>query len=403
MENTFVIRSKQFLALIFALATYSVDVLAEESNALEDAEVLRGLLGVFNSGSSSEESNRDQGNGGESDQLLLQGLLDAFEGQGEAAQPIEEEGPKLVVEPSELESEKEPDIYFDAESDAEVDQAVLNQLFGILEKRAEEDDLSSKDGAVEPRGYGALDDVNVLGGLLNDMEDDQKTDALFGEADVLGSLLDLGGSEDLEAEGYFNDLDLVGSMLDFVSEDRESDIFESEPQSYDFTDEIIERQGKYGFTTLYQSSPTYSDGLVVTASAQHMLGESLYGLVEAQVSLSPLSNPNIRDGSGKVILGKNAYYYSILAGVGYPLFRGMAISDESNYLPWQISVKGLIGQQFTGSSQGLYLGTGLAIEFLKDNYWYGLESRYFYVDDESLNKVGAFRGLQIGGSIGFYY
>lgn len=402
MENTFVIRSKQFLALVVVWATFSVDILAEEPSALEDAEVLQGLLGVFNSGSTSEESSNNQSEGGESEQLLLQGLLDAFEEEGGAALAVEEEEPKLVAEPL-PEEQQEPEIYFDAEGDAEVDQAVLNQLFGVLEKRAAEDDLSSQGDVVEPRGYGALDDASILGGLLNDMEDDQKTDALFGEADVLGSLLDLGGSEDLEAEGYFNDMDLVGSMLDFVSEDRENDIFESEPQSYDFTDEVIERQGKYGFTALYQSSPTYSDGLLITANAQHMLGESLYGLIEAQVSLSPLSNPNIRDGSGKVILGKNAYYYSLVAGVGYPLFRGMAISDENTYLPWQISVKGLMGQQFTGSSQGLYLGTGLAIEFLKDNYWYGLESRYFYVDDESLNKVGAFRGLQIGGSIGFYY
>ena len=85
------------------------------------------------------------------------------------------------------------------------------------------------------------------------------------------------------------------------------------------------------------------------------------------------------------------------------MLNGISSLDGETYVPWKLSADLLLGEQFTGGSQGLYYGIGTSLQILKDDFWYGLDTRYFRVNDDTLNKVGTHRGLQWGLAFGFYY
>lgn len=233
------------------------------------------------------------------------------------------------------------------------------------------------------------------------------------EADLLGALLlsiEAGEKQDekgvdsllatVKEEGKeFNDevtLDIFAATLALVPTEEDS-IFEPTPSVYSFRDVVEERKGHYGVSAIYRSSSGYADGMVLSGLVRHILTNKLYALAEFKYSLSPLSNPDI----GAV--SSNTSFYGFSAGAEYAVMRGLKGIDESNYTPWEMTIKSTVGQQYTSGSQGVSLDLSGSLIFHFDDYWVSGEVGYFYVEDEVLNNYQKYKGTQVGVSLGLYY
>ena len=267
----------------------------------------------------------------------------------------------------------------------------------------------------------AVNDANVLAGLLGLMakkgSDDQTTDS--GDADALNnsaimqnlvglmSQMDTGNStmQDPVTTNALNDPSILQGILPLIAASApgvSSEIFEPTPRTFNFVDNVPQRFGTLGLSLGQQTSSHFGDAAVLGTSVRYHLTERWDALFVGTIGMTQLSTPEIKSGT-RTEMEKNESFYSFTAGASYGLLKGITSFNGETYLPWQLSTDFLIGEQYTGSSHGLYTGVGTTLSVMFDEYWVGAETRYYQVDDEVLNKVGQHRGLQWSIAVGFYY
>jgi len=181
-----------------------------------------------------------------------------------------------------------------------------------------------------------------------------------------------------------------------------SEIFEPTPRTFNFVDNVPQRYGTLGLSLGQQTSSSFGDAATLGVSSRYHLTERWDALLVGTIGMTQLNNPEITSGT-RTLMEKNESFYSIAAGGSYSLLKGITSFNGDTYLPWQLSGDLLVGEQYTGSSHGLYTSVGASLSVMLDEYWIGTETRYYQVDDDVLNNVGQHRGLQWNIAVGFYY
>ena len=299
---------------------------------------------------------------------------------------------------------------------------VLKNLLGELGKKTRQN--AAVTGArtyVPPSDSKALDNTSVMQSLFPLLAAQQKATAPEANPDtlndpaVMASLLgEIRKSQQAEepvasneATTVLDDAAVMQSLLPLMAGEPAPDsaeIFEPTPRELGFNDTIPTRNGLIGFGIARQASTAYGEHTLVTGSMRYHVSDNWDALFGAELSVDSLDNPEITDGSGKVVMSAGRSFRVLNAGMGYTLLNGLTSFDGGEtYVPWKLNADALLGQQFTGGSNGIYYGFGTSLQILKDDYWIGAETRYFRVNDDVLNKVGTHRGLQWGLAVGFYY
>ena len=288
--------------------------------------------------------------------------------------------------------------------------AVLGSLFRQLPKTP----LKTGEGNPE-----AVNDHNVLAGLLGLLKQ-QEVAPPAGDPEALNdssimqnlvglmSQMDTGNSSMQDPSALtaaLNDPSILQGILPLIaagSPGVSSEIFEPTPRTFNFVDNVPQRSGTLGLSLGQQTSSNFGDAAILGANARYHLTERWDALFSATLGMTQLSTPEITSGT-RTEMKKNEAFYSFGAGASYGLLKGITSFNGKEYLPWQLSTDFLIGEQYTGSSHGLYTSIGASLSVMFDDYWVGTETRYYQVDDEVLNKVGQHRGLQWSIAVGFYY
>ncbi|MCY0965619.1 hypothetical protein [Parathalassolituus penaei] len=300
---------------------------------------------------------------------------------------------------------------------------VLKNLLGVLGKKTSSDAAAKgqRNTYVPPTDTSALDNTKVMQSLFPLLAAQQgvgnKPDSnpeVLNDPAVMASLLGeirkseaVGASETDNSTSVLDDADVMASILPLLSGEAGPDsdeIFEPTPRNLGFNDTIPTRNGLIGFGLARQASTAFGEHTLVTGNARYHVSENWDALLGAEVSVDSLDNPEITDGSGTVIMSSGRTFRVFNAGLGYTLLNGLTSFDGGEtYVPWKLNADAVLGQQFTGGNNGMYYGFGTSLQILKDDYWIGIDTRYFRVNDDVLNKVGTHRGLQWGLTAGFYY
>ncbi|MBM97236.1 MAG: hypothetical protein CMI09_15465 [Oceanospirillaceae bacterium] len=268
----------------------------------------------------------------------------------------------------------------------------------------------------------AVNNADVLAGVIGLIETPEPgaESATSGDADALNnsaimqnlvglmSQMDTGSStmqDPVVATDALNDPAILQGILPLIAASApgvSSEIFEPTPRTFNFVDNVPQRFGTLGLSLGQQTSSHFGDAAVLGTSVRYHLTERWDALFVGTIGMTQLSTPEIKSGT-RTEMEKNESFYSFTAGASYGLLKGITSFNGETYLPWQLSTDFLIGEQYTGSSHGLYTGVGTTLSVMFDEYWVGAETRYYQVDDEVLNKVGQHRGLQWSIAVGFYY
>ena len=295
------------------------------------------------------------------------------------------------------------------ESDSALDNpAVLQQLLKLIAEKAETTPVVNSD---------ALNDPAIMQKLLSQLKAAQQepvADAsLFDDPKLMEKLLgkiaeaEKANAVEPAAPSALDSGDVLVGLLPLmagIETETPAEIFEPVPYTYSFDDSLPEQKGMIGLSLAQQSSDTFGEQLVFGGNFRYHLTDRFDALLNIELGLTSLGNGTIYKSDGTTVaLEENASFRSITTGIGYSLLKGIASTGNDTFIPWQLNVEGLVGEQFSGSSHGLYTGVGATVQFLLDDYWIGTSTRYFNVDDSVLNKAGTHRGLQWGINFGFYY
>lgn len=93
----------------------------------------------------------------------------------------------------------------------------------------------------------------------------------------------------------------------------------------------------------------------------------------------------------------------VATGPGLALLRGSGQLFGGDFQPWQLGIELLVGDQFTGSSSGSYVGLGLDWQFQSVTWWGALDWRFYQVNDSLLQASGVAGGMQAGLIVGRYF
>lgn len=296
---------------------------------------------------------------------------------------------------------------------------VLKNLLDVLGKKADTDAANGQGSSYLPASAAAsapgdVDTIEQLLPLISSKEPaPEETAAPIDESLIIQSMLvEVEKANEREAlaaaTAPVDEESAIASLLPLVdSQEPEiltDEIFEPTARNLGFNDTIPTRNGLFGFGIARQASTAFGEHTLVTGSMRYHVSENWDALLGAEVSVDSLDNPEITDGSGTVLMSSGRTFRVLNAGLGYTLLNGLTSFDGGQtYVPWKLNADAVLGQQFTGGNNGMYYGFGTSLQILKDDYWIGIDTRYFRVNDDVLNKVGTHRGLQWGLTAGFYY
>ncbi|MFK4753644.1 hypothetical protein [Oceanobacter antarcticus] len=292
------------------------------------------------------------------------------------------------------------------------DPAVLQKLLGMVADKAK------SDAKLAPGNAEALNDPKVLEKLLHMVQKETPpASSAFDNPAMMEKLLSrmaqMGTEKSYMADevavntsSALDGASVMQGLLPLVGVSavpRTAEIFEPIPRTFDFSDGIPEQKALIGMSLGQQTSAEYGDSLLFGGSVRYHLTDRLDALASIDLGLTSFGNQTIKDDNGNTELKEHAAFRVITAGIGYSLLKGITSIDGETFLPWQLNVDGVIGEQFTGSSHGMYLGVGTSLQVMMGDYWIGTDTRYYHVDDEVLNQEGSHRGLQWSIAVGFYY
>ncbi|MDO6680926.1 hypothetical protein Q4551_01360 [Oceanobacter sp. 5_MG-2023] len=356
MENSFLKRSS--LALGFLLAASSIAAAETSPSSIDDPAVLQNLLSLV-------------ADKAKADAELAPGNPDALNDPR-----VLEKMLRVVAEKAKADAELAP-----GNPDALNDPRVLEKMLSMVPQK-EPTEVSAFDNPAMMETI--LAQMAQLSSEQSYMADEVPTDpsSVLNGANIMQGILPLAG---------------------VAATPRTAEIFEPIPRTFDFSDGIPEQTMLIGMSLGQQTSAEYGDSLLFGGSIRYHLTDRLDALGNIELGLTSFGNPTIEDDDGNVDLKEHSSFRAITAGLGYSLLKGITSLDGETFLPWQLNVDGLIGEQFTGSSHGMYLGVGTSLQVMMGDYWIGTETRYYHVDDEVLNQEGSHRGLQWSIAVGFYY
>ncbi|WP_221793020.1 hypothetical protein [Oceanobacter mangrovi] len=352
MENSFLKKSSLALGLLLSISPL---VQAEApASALDDPTVLQKLLQMINKQAVAKSSpvvDSEALNDPEVMQKLLQVMAQQSAANQQQSLPVDTT--EVMNDPAVMEKllqtikvSKQP------EANAFEDPAMMAKLLGTMK-------TSETTASATTVATNALDDPSVMQGLL---------------PLVAGTVVE-----------------------------QPAEIFEPVPHTLNFDDSLPEQLGMIGMSLTQQTSATFGDQLVFGGNLRYHLTDRFDALLNIELGMSSFGNPTIYNSDGSEAMKKNASFRTISTGIGYSLLNGIASTNGKTFIPWQLNLEGMVGEQFTGGSNGLYSSVGTSLHFMLDEYWLGTTTRYFYVDDSVLNKAGTHRGLQWGIEFGFYY
>lgn len=388
MENPFLNRSSMILG--FLLAVSPITNAETSGSSLDNPEVLRQILGLIAKKVESPNDGIDREYRlGDSKSLDNPAVMSSLLKQLPKTQLTTGEGNPEAVNNADVYRGlvgliKTPTKTVEGNPDAVNNAAILAGVIGLIE-------------TPEP---GTESAASGDSGVLNNSAIMQNLVGLMAQMDTGSSMM-----QDAAINEALNDPSILQGILPLIAASApgvSSEIFEPTPRTFNFVDNVPQRFGTLGLSLGQQTSSHFGDAAVLGTSVRYHLTERWDALFVGTIGMTQLSTPEIKSGT-RTEMEKNESFYSFTAGASYGLLKGITSFNGETYLPWQLSTDFLIGEQYTGSSHGLYTGVGTTLSVMFDEYWVGAETRYYQVDDEVLNKVGQHRGLQWSIAVGFYY
>lgn len=161
------------------------------------------------------------------------------------------------------------------------------------------------------------------------------------------------------------------------------------------------RSWRFGIGLVDQHAEHFDSRRLLSVSARYPLSDFWYLLAGLEYGL--LSEDPIQRDDGLVLVAGNTTTLMVHSGLGVPLLRGIMRTPMGAYAPWQISVEGLLGEQYTGNLSGRYVGAGFNTTLMLRSVWLGTDWRWFNVDDDALKAAGINQGIQAGVSLGIWF
>ena len=93
----------------------------------------------------------------------------------------------------------------------------------------------------------------------------------------------------------------------------------------------------------------------------------------------------------------------VTGGIGFDLLQGSAKIKKGKTLPWTMYAQLHVGDHMMADYSGTYVGYALGWRLMKDDYFLGLETRRFNVDDHRLQAIHAEEGYQWLMQLGLYF
>jgi hypothetical protein len=387
MENSFLKRSS--LALGFLLAASSIAAAETSPSSFDDPAVLQNLLSLVADKAKADAALAPGNPDALNDPRVLEKMLSVVADKAKADAELAPGNPNALNDPSVFEK-----MLSVVSEKAKADEKMLpGNPNAINDPRVFEKMLSMVPDKT-PTATSALDNPAMMEKILSQMAQlDSEQSYMADEVPVDTSAI-LGGQDVMQGM-----LPLIGAY----ATPHTAEIFEPIPRTFDFSDGIPEQTMLIGMSLGQQTSAEYGDSLLFGGSIRYHLTDRLDALGNIDLGMTSLGNPAILDSNGNTELKEKSAFRIITAGLGYSLLKGITSVNGETFLPWQLNVDGLIGEQFTGSSHGMYLGVGTSLQVMMGDYWIGTETRYYHVDDEVLNQEGSHRGLQWSIAVGFYY
>lgn len=150
-----------------------------------------------------------------------------------------------------------------------------------------------------------------------------------------------------------------------------------------------------------QHAEHFQSRRLLSVQARFPLSDAWYLLAGLEYGL--LSEEPVQRSDGVAVVAANTTTLMLHSGLGVPLLRGIVRTPTGAYAPWQISVEGLLGEQYTGNLSGRYSGAGLNMTLMLQSFWLATDWRWFNVDDDALKAVGIHQGTQLGLTAGIWF
>lgn len=174
-----------------------------------------------------------------------------------------------------------------------------------------------------------------------------------------------------------------------------------EPPEVLANDNPVQRSGWASIGIADQHAENMDSRRILQVMARYLASEQWYLLAGIEYGL--LSDQPVRRSDGVAVVAANTTTITAYAGLGVPLLKGIVKPIGSHYVPWQVGVEGVLGEQFMGNLSGRYTGLGLNMSLLMDRFWMGSDWRWYAVDDDALKAAGVHQGTQISLSAGVYF
>ncbi|MBM94567.1 MAG: hypothetical protein CMI09_01790 [Oceanospirillaceae bacterium] len=161
------------------------------------------------------------------------------------------------------------------------------------------------------------------------------------------------------------------------------------------------RSWTLGLGVVDQHAENFDARRLLSAQARFPLSDYWYLMAGMEYGL--LSEDPVRTDGGLAVVAGNTTTLMLHSGLGVPVFRGIVRTPAGAYAPWQISLEGLLGEQYTGNLSGRYVGAGINMTLMLQSFWLATDWRWFNVDDDALKAAGVNQGVQAGLSAGVWF
>ena len=167
-------------------------------------------------------------------------------------------------------------------------------------------------------------------------------------------------------------------------------------ETSDFDDRLL-----IGAGVIQQATEKLEHVNGVFFSARYFIDPKWYGLGTLQ--WAPFNRDGIPDGNGNQLFEPDENSVVWALGGGYAFLEGQMFGRGNARYPWRLSGEVMAGQQYTGETDGTYLGAAVIWQVDINDYWFAAEWRNYYNSDARFTEGDFNWGVQWGLSAGIAY